>query len=238
MPSTVQLINKMEMNADGWNRTGEKGLLGILNEAQNILLRQECAQRQVFRNDGTLPYFATTDETYKYELTQANLDLATEDINVWRVGQVLVRPPFSSNLRSIVSIDYGIQADLRQPIQAMEFNGIEYFRFHQVKNQDAVYGGNPWLTFSTNPGDSTQDFYLLCYEDPTQMTAETINPEIPEQHHYTILLPTALKLLEAHQNGNWIEATEMIEEEFKPRMLKALNEGDQGEWDSITRIEE
>lgn len=237
MPSTVQLINKMEMNADGWNRTGEKGLLGILNEAQNILLRQECAQRQVNRNDGDLPYIATTDGTYKYELSQANLDLVTEEINIWRVAGVFVRPPFSQNLRSIIALDYGVEPDMRQPIQPMEFNGIEYFRFHQVKYKDAVYGGNPWLTFTTNPGDSTQDYYLLCYEDPTQIISESINPEIPEQYHYTILLPTALKLLEAHQNGNWIEALGMIEEEFKPKMLSALNEGEQGEWTSIIRNE-
>lgn len=234
MPSTVELINKMEMNADGWNRVGEKGLLSILNEAQNILLRQECAQRQIVRSDGKLPYIATTDETYQYSLSQAVTGLS---VDIWRVAQVMVRAPFSANLQSITSIDYGIRPENRQPIQSLEFNGIEYFRFHQVATKDALYGGDPTIYFTTNPGDSTEDFYLLCYQDPVQMTSESINPEVPEQYHYTILLPTALKLLEAHQNGNWVEALGMIEEQFKPKMQAELNESDQGEWTSIARIE-
>lgn len=237
MASTVQLINKMEMSAEGWNRIGEKGLIGILNEAQNILLCQETAQRIVYRTDGELPYIATTNEVYKYELNKTNLGIADQDIEIWRVSNVLVTPPFSTNLQSIISIDYGIRPELRQPVKAMEFNGIEYFRFHQVQIKDARYGGYPTLQFSTNPGDTTDDFHLICFEKPRQITAESINPEVPEQYHYTILLPTALKLLEAHQNGNWTDAMMMIEEKYKPMMVEKLNEGDQGEWDSITRVE-
>ena len=225
------------MNAEGWNRLGEKGLIGILNDAQNLLLRQEAAQRIVYRNDGYIPYIPTQDEVYKYELTKAALDLTTEDINIWRVAQVLVRPPFSSQLMSIISVDYGIKSELRQHIQPMEFNGIEYFRFHQAKCTDALYGGNPWITFPTNPGVTVNDFYLLCYADPAQIISEAINPEIPEQYHYTIFLPTALALLEAHQNGNWAESMAKIDV-LKKNMLSELNEGDQGEVYTITRIED
>ena len=99
------------------------------------------------------------------------------------------------------------------------------------------HGGNPWITITTNPGDTTEDFHFLCYADPVQITSESINPEIPEHHHYTILLPTALKLLEAHQNGNWKEALDEIEHDYKPRMLAELSQGDQGETYTVTRIE-
>jgi hypothetical protein len=231
MATTVQLINKMEMSAEGWNRVGEKGLIGILNEAQNILLFQESAQRIVYRTDGELPYIATTDQVFKYDLNKTVLGLVDQDIDIWMVSNVLVKEDYR------YEFDYGTNRNLRQPTRAMEFNGIEYFKFHQAQFIEARHGLNPTLKFSTNPGDTTKDFYLLCYEKPKQITAETINPEIPEQYHYTILLPTALKLLEAHQNGNWLEVLEMIEKRFKPMMADKLNEGDQGEWDSITRHE-
>jgi len=55
MPSTTLLLNRMKQQAEGWNRLGEKGLLGVLNEAQDILYMQDMAQAIAYRSDGSLP---------------------------------------------------------------------------------------------------------------------------------------------------------------------------------------
>ena len=161
MPSTSELIDYLEIQAEGWNRTGKKGLLEVLNQAQDILYKQEMSQTIAYRSDGTFPYIATTDETYEYTLNQATTGLS---VDIWKVDQVLVKPPYSNNLMATIRVEYGLTPNLRQPVKPMEFNGIEYFRFFQVSTENAKRGGHPLLRFTTNPGGSTQDFYLLSYK--------------------------------------------------------------------------
>ena len=215
MPSTTEMINYLKIQAPGWNRTGEKGLLEVLNQAQDILYKQDTHQNYAIRSDGDLPYITTTSETYQYTLNQATTGLSDD---VWRVEKVLVKPPFSNAVLAAVRVEYGISPNLIQPIQQMTFNGVEYFVFHEVKTKDAVYNGYPTLTFTTNPGDTTTDFYLLLLLKPTKLTAETIQSSLPEQIHWTCLVPTALKLVEAYQNGNIVEALQFIEKEYKPKV--------------------
>jgi hypothetical protein len=235
MPSTTQLVDIMEMSAPGWNREGEKGLIEILDSAQNILSLQESAQTQAYRSDGELPYIATTKGTYSYTLNQATTGLS---VDIWRVASVLVTGPFSSQLLDALQFDYDLKPNIQQPIEKTMYNGEEYFQFHQVTVKDAKRGSYPILKFTINPNTTTNDFKLLCYEKPTSITSEAIQPTIPENFHYNTLLPTAMKLLEAYQTNNWIEAMQMINEEYKPLFVEGMNESEQGEVHSVTRYEE
>ena len=223
------------MQAEGWNRTGEKGLLEMLNLTQEILYNTESHQSIAIRTDGDLPYIATSASTYQYTLNQSTTGLSDD---IWRVGQVLVKPPFSNQLLAAIRVEYGITPNLRQPIQQMEWNGVEYFRFFQIKMKDARRGGHPLLTFTLDPGDTTQDFYLIAYKKAEELVSENIRLTIPEHLHITHVLPAAMKLVEGFQNGNMIEALAFIKKEYGPEIQEELNQGDQGETHSITRFEE
>ncbi len=234
MPSTREIVDILKYNAKDWNRTGAKSLIQIVNEVHRSLLSQEMSQRISYRTDGKLPYIATTDSTYNYTLTQAVTGLS-EDI--WRVSNVLVKPPFSNALLSAIRVEYGITPNLRQPVNIIEWNGVEYYRFHQVHVNDALISGNPILKFTTNPGTTTTDFYLIAYKKPAEITAETTETEIPEHLHTETLIPAALKYLEAQQNGNWLEYHSSLVG-FKKVLQSNMNDGEQGEYHSITRLEE
>jgi hypothetical protein len=235
MPSTTELINYLKIQADGWNRNGEKGLLEVLNQAQDLLYLQDMAQTIAYRSDGDLPYISTTDGTYEYTLNQATTGLSDD---IWRVGSVLVKPPFSNQLLAAIRVEYGITPNLRQPVQQMEFNGVEYYKFYQVKTKDALRSGHPSLKFTTNVGSTTQEFYILAYKKPQKLISEQIRPSIPEHLHISCLLPAAMKLVEGYQNGNFIEALQYIDKEIKPMVQSEMNDGEQGEEHSITRFEE
>ena len=235
MPSTREIVDVLKFNAKDWNRTGDKSLLQILNEAHRILLSQEMSQRISYMTDGDLPNVATTSGTYDYTLNQATTGLS-EDI--WRVGSVLVKPPFSNQLLTAIRVEYSITPNLRQPVQPWEWNGVEYFKFFQVHCNDALVSGHPSLKFTIDPGTTTTDYYLLAYKKPTEILAETTETEIPEHLHHTILIPAALKLLEAYQTGNWMEYGALMNEEFKPKFQAEMNEGEQGESHSVIRYEE
>jgi len=235
MPSTKRLIDILKMNAQSWDRTGDKSLIQILEDAQNLLLLQENEQSMVFGSDGYLPKFSTSDSIYEYTMNQATTGLS---VDVWRVAQVLVRAPFANTLRQALQVEYNLQPNLRQPHQLMEYNGIEYYRFYQIHTEDAIRGIHPKVRFTLNPGDTTDVYHILAYKKPAELLSEGIETQIPEQHHLTILIPTALKLLEAHQNGNWIEALAFIKENYQKQFQAEMNEGEQGLTYTITRNEE
>ncbi len=235
MPSTREIVDILKYNAKDWNRTGEKSLIQILNRVHKALLSQEMSQRISYRTDGSLPYFATSDSTYNYTLNQATTGLS-EDI--WRVSNVLIKAPFSSQLLASISAEYNTTPALRQPVQPFEWNGIEFFRFYQVHVNDALINGYPTLKFTMNPGATTKEFYIMAYKKATEILAETTETEIPEHLHDEILIPATLKLLEAEQNGNWIEYNQMMVNEFKPALQSSLNDAEQGEFNSVIRYEE
>lgn len=235
MPSTTELINYLKLQAEGWNRTGEKGLLEVLNQAQDMLFLQDNAQEIAYRSDGDLPYITTTSETYEYTLTQAVTGLSDD---IWRVDNVLVKASFPNDLPYDIVDEYGLAPLERRPVQRVEYNGIEYFRFYQIQCIDAKKGSDPLLRFTTNPGDTTTTFFLVAYKKPTKLLSEAIQPSLPEHLHFSCLLPTALKLVEGYQNGTIIESMDFIERVYKPKVQSELNEGDQGFSGSVTRYEE
>lgn len=217
--NTKQLINYMKLGAPGWDRTGGKSLLGLLNEAQNILLRQELAQR-MFRVDGEFPYLQTTDGVYEYDADNSNIPDLPATTNLWRIGAILYR----TNL----DIWYNIENKIESPSDILQFGGKQYYRLALVTTDDRVDTDPPKIKFSVNPGDTTEDYFVLGYIDPIQMTTETIQPEIPEVDRVKILLPTANKLVEAIQNNTWGDALDYIDKYFCKKIRNSRDGGEQG----------
>lgn len=234
MPTTKELVNYLELNAPGWNRVGEKGVLGVLNQAQNILMCQEAEEFVGYTSGGVLPAIATSDGVRQYTLNQAATGLSKD---IWRVGMVLTKADSDASKLFTEYGGYSGVYDAQRPNQPYWISGIEYIKFYQVTVKDALEAGHPTLTFTMNPGASTDTFFIYAFERPDQLTAETIPLSIPQQFHMSHLLPTALKLLDAMQNGNWIEAMQMIEEKYKPEFLNEMNMGDHGSDHTVTRYE-
>ena len=232
MPSTVQNINTMKIGAPGWTRVD---LLNYLDLVEDMLYRQELEQTTAYLTTGKLPQLTTTAGTYDYTLNQATTGLSDD---IWRVAAVLVEPQYSNEFLAAISEDYGISQNIRHPTHSITLNGRIYFKFSQVSTTDSVRGGHPKLRFKMDPGATTTDFNLLCYLKRTEMTAETIESSLPEELHLSALIPAAMKYVEGLQNGNIIEALQMIENIYKPMVRKHMDLGEQGIDNSIVRIEE
>ena len=235
MPSTRELLNYLELQSEGWNRLGEKGSLEVLNQAQDLLYSQPMSQTIAYKTDGKLPTISTTENTNQYTLTQAVTGLT---FDIWRVEMILLEPPYSNELLATLGVEYQQNPVIRQPVMRREFNGIEYFRFHQISMSDSLRSSHPILTFTIDPGTTTNEYTLLAHKKAIKLTSEQIRSSLPEQLHISALLPAAMKLIEGYQNGNIIEALQFIEKEFKPMVQAEMNEGDQGETNSVVRYEE
>jgi len=228
LPSTKQLVKWIQLNANGWNRIGTQGILPILNEAQNILLQNETAQNAAYDNaTGLFPSFDTEKEKYEYDMPKT----------IWRVGQILLVSPVSSDLNLDLNPEYGMESNIQLETENVFYNGRKYVRFPFVSTRDRTHDDACKVRFFTDPGDTEGIFLYRGYQLPTQLTSENIQLQIPEKYHMSVVMPAVQSLIDAFETGTWIDATTYIEEKLRPKLIEEMNMGEQGISHYITRRE-
>jgi len=226
MPALSQMITWTLLQAPGWNRDGEKGLLPLFNEVYNIFKRVEQEQ-SIQVSGGELPTLNTTANKFQYDLPTT----------IWRVSKIGFAMPNIIDY-SIPYLDgYGQSVNRQAPDQHFYFAGRQYLRFPFVRNFDKDFGNPARLEFTVDPGTTTGLFVYIGYKEPTvQLISENIEPELTENCHQ-YLMQGVLKLVEALQNGNYVEAYMYINEELMPKVNAQLNLGEQGESGHVERRE-
>jgi hypothetical protein len=212
MPTTSQNITTIIQQLNGWDRDGQHGVLPFYNEANNILLQNENEEMvKVDNATGLLPLLTTLAGQFKYSLPSG----------VWRIDSILVLIPTEST--------YGInplstfQLDDR-PVKYVKWAGHKFLQFQAVRcyDEDTLNAG---ILFQLDPGDSTDFFYYYGYVKPNQITAETIQSQIPGRYHMSHLIPATIKLLEGIQNGTMMQARQEINTLIKPDFWNEMNKG-------------
>jgi hypothetical protein len=217
MPTLSQMITWTLLQAPGWNRDGEKGLLPLYNEVYCILMRNETEQ-SIQVSNGELPSLNTTAGDYSYNLPTT----------IWRVTKMGFSMPNSSNYNLSTLEDYGMTVNRQRPDQYFYFAGRKYLRFPHIRTFDKDYSNPARVEFTVDPGTTTGLYlYVGHKEPPVQLGSETIEPALPE-HLHQYLMQGVLKLVEALQNGNYVEAYMYINEELKPKVHAQMNLGEQG----------
>ena len=217
MPSLSQMITWTLLQAPGWERDGEKGVLPLFNDVYNILKRNESEQ-SVQISGGELPALTTVAGIFSYNIPTT----------IWRVSKVGFSMPYTSNYNLSILEDYGMSTNRQKPDQYFYFAGRQYLRFPHVRCFDKDYSNPARIEFVVDPGATTNLFlYIGHKEPPLQLVSESIEPELPENCHQ-YLMQGVLKLVEALQNGNYIEAYQYINEYLKVQVNAQFNLGEQG----------
>jgi hypothetical protein len=226
MPALSQMITWSLLQAPGWDRDGEKGLLPLFNEVYCILKRNEVDQA-VFVEDGELPHIDTTSGTFSYNIPT----------NIWRVGKVLFSMPYTSNYDLSILEDYGMSTNRQRPDEYFYFAGRKYLQFKHIRCFDKDYSNPSRIEFMVDPGTTEGLFLYLGYSEPAvQLLSESIEPQLQENCHQ-YLMQGVLKLVEALQNGNYVEAYQYINEVLKPKVNAQMNRGEQGYSGHVERRE-
>jgi hypothetical protein len=142
-------------------------LLTILDLVQKRVLSRVTAQRTVIDEaTGMPPLLATTDQIYTYDCPA----------NCLRTISV-----FSEQIRYYSRVQYdGI-------FKSYNYRGTEYYGL-PIKSTDAVFGVAAKLTFvGYNPGTTTARYYHEYLFKPPDLTAQTVNLVIPEEHHLELV---------------------------------------------------
>jgi hypothetical protein len=231
MPSThtKQLIKWVQLNANGWNRTGSEGILPILDSVQNILLQNETAQNLLFDSTtGDFPSLDTENEVYEYDMPS----------NVWRVSEVLLTSPIPNDLNLDLNPEYGLVSNINPAIEKKFYNNREYQRFPFVSTRDQNPREVCKVRFHVNPTTTTGSFLYRGYKMITpRLTSESVEIQIAEKYDFTVTMPVINLVIQAFQTGNWDETIELIEKLYKPKLIKEMNAGEQGELGFIRRRE-
>lgn len=226
MPALSQMITWTLLQAPNWNRDGEKGLLPLFNEVNNIFKRMETEQA-VQVSSGELPALATEEGVYGYDLPTT----------IWRVTKMGFSMPYQSNYNLTILDDYGMTTNRQRPDQYFYFAGRKYLRFPHIRCFDKSYSSPARVEFLVDPGTTSDLFlYMGFAEPPAQLTSEDIEPDLPENCHQ-YLMQGVLKLVEALQNGNYADAYAYLNEELKPKVHAELNLGEQGGSGHVERRE-
>ena len=119
MASTAQMIEWVIMNADGWDRTGQRAVLPVLNQVHRILLQNETFQSMKFDSVfGDFPFIPTIAGVFEYDLPP----------DVWRASELLLPFPLSMDYGFLsLFADYGFINHVRQ------IDTKEYFHKKYVK---------------------------------------------------------------------------------------------------------
>jgi hypothetical protein len=217
---TEELIDELEQRFNGFNRTGDHGLLRFLNSAHEILMTVEAEQTLLLDTaTGGLPAINTVAGTFLYIMP-------TE---VHRVSKVLVK---SGNPLSPV-IDYGIrQYQAKSITNSISVGGQFYAKIPYIKTRDRLNDNQlASVMFTQDPTTQNDVYFRQSYRRPVQILSESIQHEVPAPFDYDFLLPAAAKLIEGQCNGNYDEARRIVRMELKPAMWKELDSGDQGDLD-------
>ena len=214
---TEELIDELVQRFNGWNRSGEHGVLRYISAAHEILMTAEAEQNLIFNETtGVLPSLNTVAGTFRYILTN----------DVWRVASILIKITDAP-----VATDYGALTRSSYKNSRM-IGGILYAKVPYVRQWDYINSVKlARLMFTQDPGTHNDYYFRESYKRPTEILSESIQVDIPSPLDFDILIPAAAKLIEGVQSGNYDQARQYVKLQLKPELWKQLNSGVQGELD-------
>ena len=219
MPTTKQLVSWIQQSANGWTRDGVKGILPLLNEAQNLLCQNESAQTMYYDSaTGNLPILVTTKDVFEYELPDT----------IWRCSQIVLKADIPFDYDRLYTRHYGVDFREYQPYEEIFYNGVPYIRYPVVRTVDRTANSPAKVRFFEDPGAHTNWYRWVGFRMPTQIDTERVNPSLPEKFHMSHLLPATLELIKAFEYGDWAAAMDRITNKYAFEIAREQDQGEQG----------
>ena len=220
MATTSEIIGwALRSQAKGYSKPV---IVSLLNEAQNILYKQPCAQTMLIDDSTGLPPTLTIKPNIrKYDGPEGT----------WRIGNIILKARSIRNYEALNLQDYNyIDQPRNNTTDWININGNHYYNHSFLKCDDAVGNNPPQITFTREPSEIDKTYYVQAFKTPTQILSDQIQLTIPDSEgsHRLILFPTLMALIEAENHGNYVEMYALIEREYKPAMARILNKGAQG----------
>lgn len=222
MATTKQIVEWVKLAANGWNVTGSRGILPILNEVQNLILENQNAQNVVYDSStGLFPTFDTQDGVMEYEID-----------SVWRITEVLIRYQDSSNYE--LQTWYGEYSEDDPRLEIITWQSKKYVKIRDCRTIEKTAEEDAKIIFANDPGDTSDYFYYRGYAPSNQILSVSTQLSIPEKYHLPYVVPAVIEFIKAFQTGGWKEAIKTVMKEYVIPVRMEMNRGHQGDPDTVT----
>lgn len=225
--ATKTLLDRVQPYASGWARTGTRSLLRLAQEGQDELLDADVYYNRFISTDnkGFPPYLKTTAETYKYEITNANLS-ATLTKNIGGTAYVIRARQVLAVFLDVRASDYGYER------RWIGLPYIYYFSNPYSSNVDrkevsripvgsypALESTAAYIEFKEDPGTSTDKYFIEFTWEAPRLVSENIPLVVPEMFE-SALEDYIIGKIQWFENGKYNERLERFENIWKPKMQK------------------
>ncbi len=176
--SVKYLVDDIEEKCPGW---GAAKILRKLNEWQNYVYSQPSLHTvYIDPATGFPPYITTTAGTFKYDVPNVTKNIGGTDysLRIYKVSRVFV---------DITSYD---DYDIPYLGEPFEFYGANpystkteklYFAQVPVESSLALENTAASITFKSDPGTTTDDFFVEGVIEPLQLTSQSLPLTLPKR---------------------------------------------------------
>lgn len=199
MYTTSQIVERVKLQAPDWSTVGVQGILSIVDEVNRLMIGADIDHMiYVDSSTGMPPYLTTTDGTYQYDCPS----------NCRKVSSVFI----DGSDRYETYDEYGAY-------QRTFWRGKEFYEV-PVTSRRRGLSSYATITFRTNPGTTTDRYYLKYWIEPTSITSVNVQIDVPPDFHY-LFVDGVLARIQPIQYGKvnpWLEWKERMEMEFWQEM--------------------
>lgn len=193
MSITSNLIDQIVPFVGSWSRsTGVNSILALIQEGQDELF--DCdASGLIWKgsdNKGFVPYLTTVSETYKYDIDAAALTSVSAIQKTINGTAYDVRPRMVRRVFVDATSNFDFQSRYLGEPELLTYNNpfrstservviqeVQVDKYPALENDDAS------INFLTNPGATTEIFFVEFFWEPMRLTSELIPLCVPPKFY-------------------------------------------------------
>lgn len=233
--SVKTLIDELLPYATGYNRTGQNGLIKLIEKAQDRLFDYGSAPMQWVGTDnkGFPTYLKTVAGTYRYDVKAANVSSGAITVvlggTTYNVRCKRVLRVFIDTSKAIdysweyigAPYLYSYQNPYTMQVDRLQVCDVPVESFPALENTDA------YITFINDPGTATDKYFIEFVWEPPRLTSEQVPLVIPPDFEEALECYVR-GTLQGRQNGRqseWLYGPRGFYEYWKPKFEEWINRG-------------
>ena len=186
--SVTAIIDRIVPYADGWDRTGIRSLLKLIERGQDELLEFDGKFNRFIDysdNKGFPSYLQTTAGTYKYDITAANLSLTSLVKNIGGTDYAVRCKKILRVFRDVSDTGYGTTRWIGQPFVFYKQNPYttQTTRLTMselaVDSSPALEDTDAYVGFLEDPATTTETYFVEFTWEAPRLSSESIPLCVP-----------------------------------------------------------
>jgi len=228
--SIPALIDKIAPYAKGWNRTGNKSILDLIQQGQDELFDYDSPSMLFYPtdNEGYPPYLKTVDGTFRYDIKDANLSSpiavtiggASRSVRCRRVERVFIDSTMADYTVQVQGepYAYNFPNQCGNSIARLQVANIPMRSFPALESTDA------YVQLLHNPGTTADKYFVEFVWEPPRLTGEGMPLVIPQTYEKA-LMRYVLGEIQFLSNAKPNELQQEFELIWKPRFRAEMGYG-------------